>query len=356
MRNGIYKSKDGKWYISTKIKVDGKYRSCTIRGFSSKKEANDRYDIEIANWKRSHHFYSNSNSYESAKNDYLEYKGKQVRQESLRKDKVQFSSYWDIIFANQTLTMVFDTKRLRLIYDTLCSNQELSANKKARLIGTFNDFSRFCHLTKRITNEIYEDIKIIFIPIKVPRNAQNEKRVIPQDDLFKLFEAIDHTHKDYVMFKLFVYLGARISEFLGLCVDCFDEPNKKIKIKRQLLTNGKLTTTLKTSTSYREIPLSDEIASLVSVYIINNNLKEGRLFRGSHTDFKRKLKQYEEKANIPLYASHEFRHTKATQLGSKCENIADVIFCAKWLGHSTSMMLNTYCHLGENDIAKKFIV
>ena len=355
MRSGIYKSNDGKWYISTKIKIDGKFHTCTIRGFNSKKEADDNYDYEIDKWKRQHHFYENNDSYESAKQDYLEYKGKQVRQESLRKDKTQFSSYWDRVFDCQPLTSVFDTKRLKTIYDILCSKDEFSENKKSRLVRTFLDFAYFCYLTKRISHEIYEDIKIIFIPIKVPKNAQNEKRVIPNEDMFKLFEVIDHTNKDYVMFKLFAYLGVRISEFLGICIDCVDLTNNKIKIKRQLLTNGKLTTTLKTSNSYREIPLSDEIANLTRVYIESNNLKEGRLFRGSHTDFKRKLKNYEKEANIPQYASHEFRHTKATQLGSKCQNIADVIFCAKWLGHSTSMMLNTYCHLGENDIAKKFI-
>lgn len=356
MRKGIYKNqKDNTWYISTKLKVNGKYHTCTIRGFASKKEADGNYEYEVEKWKRLHHFYINDNSYESAKNDFLEYKSKYVRQESLRKDKTQFTSYWDIVFANQPLTSVFDTKRLKIIYDDLCSNQQMSSNKKSRVVYTFNDFTRFCYQTRRITNEMYEEIKIIFIPIKVPKNVLNEKRVIPQSDMDKFFEAIDHTNKDYVMFKLFAYTGTRISEYLGICIDCIDILNKKIKIARQLLTTGKLTTTLKTNNSYREIPINDEIATITSIYIENNNLKEGRLFRCSHTDFKRKLKEYEQKANIPLYSSHEFRHTKATLLGSKCENIADVIFCSKWLGHSQSMFLNTYCHLGENDIAKKFI-
>jgi transcriptional regulator with XRE-family HTH domain len=56
------------------------------------------------------------------------------------------------------------------------------------------------------------------------------------------------------------------------------------------------------------------------------------------------------------YSSHCFRHTRASELGSKCENIGDVIFCAKWLGHSPSMFLNTYCHNISNKIDNKFLV
>jgi len=356
MRKGIYKSSDGKWYISTKIKVNGDYHTCTIRGFNSKKEADDNYDYEIDKWKRSHHFYTNENLFEATLQEFYEYRAKQLRADSLKKTKSQFNTYWCIIFKNQPLTTIFNVNRLKIIYNDIVKNKDFNDRKKSNLVKSFLEYSHFCYLTKRISNEMYEDIRIIYQRIKVSKIVQNEKRVVPQNEMEKFFNAIDHTNKDYVMFKLFTYTGTRISEFLGLCVDCFDRTNNKIKIKRQLLTNGKLTDTLKTSNSYREIPLNDEIANLTSVYIDNNNLKQGRLFKLSHTDFKRKLKHYEREANIPLYSSHEIgRHTKCYQMAMKCETISDVVYCAKTMGHSVNIYLSTYCSHLDNSIAKKFL-
>ena len=69
---------------------------------------------------------------------------------------------------------------------------------------------------------------------------------------------------------------------------------------------------------------------------------------------KLECKKYEDLANIPHYSSHEYRHTRATNMASKCETMSDVITCAKMLGHSTSMFLNTYCHsMNENE--EKFL-
>lgn len=145
------------------------------------------------------------------------------------------------------------------------------------------------------------------------------------------------------MFSLFVYCGARISEFLGILVKNIDLVNNKIIISTQLETTGNITTTLKTKGSYRDIPLNKNASALLNEYIKKYKPKE-RLFKISHTSFKRKLKMYEDMAGISNYASHEFRHTRATQLASVCENMSDVVMCAKFLGHSTSIFLDTYCN------------
>jgi len=355
MHKGIYQAKDGKWFISVKVKINGSYHTCTIRGFDTKKEADEKYDYEIEKWRMHHHYFANDTMYEVAVKEFLDYRGKQVRKESLRKEKTQFHSYWDNIFMGQPLTSVFVQKRLKIIYQDLERNTNLNQNKKSLLVRVFLDFTNFCYLTKRIPNEVCEDVKIIMQPFKMSKIVQNEKRYIPDSDLFKLFEVIDHTSKDYVEFKLFAYLGCRISEFLGLCVDSFDKDTNRIKIKRQLLTDGTLTATLKTANSYREIPINSEIAEMLNIYIVNNNLKEGRLFRGSHTDFKRKLRYYEAKAGIPLYATHEYRHTKCFNLAKKCQNISDVVYCAKIMGHSVSVFENTYCNHLDNSLEQKFI-
>ena len=150
------------------------------------------------------------------------------------------------------------------------------------------------------------------------------------------------------------FSGLRISELLALTWADIDVDNKKIKVQRQLLTNGTITTTLKTSNSYREIPISNELCQIIYNRLNSLVLSSNRLFNYSHTTFKRKLKQYEEEANIPLYSCHEFRHTFCTNLASKCTNISDVVYCSKIAGHTASLFLNTYCKSLDDELEDKF--
>lgn len=342
MRKGIYQASNGKWFISTK--VDGK--QCTIRGFNSKKEADLNYDFEIAKWKKAHNFYQNENNdYESLKAEFLYYRGLEISKESVRKDETQFRTYWDMIFCGNTATNIFNTPRLEIIYKNIVNNKSLNNRKKSNIVKTFRDFSFFCYKKKIINHELYQDIDIIFRPIKFSKQVEKEKRVISENEIKAFLGAININHKDLPMFTLFVSLGARLSEFLGILVSCYDRDKREIEIKRQLLTNGSLSDKLKTTNSYRSILISKDNATMLNEYIDNNLLKDNdRLFKISHIEFKRRLRKYEDLAGIPHYSSHEFRHTKATQLASKCKSVADANYCASILGHSKSMFLDTYCH------------
>ena len=127
--------------------------------------------------------------------------------------------------------------------------------------------------------------------------------------------------------------------------------DNKINVRRQLLTTGKITTTLKTKNSFRSVPLNENLKTVLKNYTV---LKNERVFPYSHTDFKRKLKRYEQEAHIPTYSCHEFRHSFCTNLARKCTNISDVTFCATIAGHTTSMFLNTYCKSLDEELEKKF--
>lgn len=346
MRKGIYQEKNGKWYISTKIKIGEKYQHCTIRGFNSKKEADINYDFAISKWKKEHNLYENEkDDYESLRNEFLYYRGLEISRESVRKDETQFRTYWDMIFAKNTATNIFDLPRLEIIYKNIVNNKTINNRKKSNIVKTFRDFTFFCYKKKIINHELYQDIDLVFRPIKFSKQVEKEKRVISDSEIKAFLGAINRNHKDLPMFTLFVSLGARLSEFLGILVNCYDRQNKKIEIKRQLLTNGSLSDKLKTANSYRKILIADNVAEMLNEYIDNNLLKENdRLFKISHIEFKRRLRKYEDLAKIPHYSSHEFRHTRATKLAAKCVNMSDVIYCAGLLGHSKAMFLDTYCH------------
>lgn len=343
---GIYKDNNGRWYIHTSI--NGK--TCTIRGFKSKAEADEKYDNEIEAWKRKHNI-SSSSQYSNVVDEYIAYRSKIVRKESLRKDITQFK-YYSAIFQNNSLNSVFDDFRIKLIYNDIISNKDFSSQKKMRLILAFRDFSKFCYLSQYINQDTHNKVLMTFIPVKENKQDRKTKRYIPQSDFKALYSVIIKDNDKLFALAIFVLYscGLRVSELLGLIGSDVDLNKRIIKVQRQLLTNGDLTTTLKTSNSYRQVPINSELLDLFK----NLELTGNRVFPYSHTTFKRKLLICEKNAQIDDFSCHEFRHTFCTNLAQKCSNIADVTYCASVSGHSVSMFLNTYCKSLDNELVNKF--
>lgn len=339
MHKGIYKD-NNTWYIHTTIKG----KSVTIRGFSSKKDAEENYEVAIEKWKRDHNVISD-NYFRSVANEFLEYRSKLVRPESLRKDKTQLK-YFDVLFANDTIRNIFNITRLRIIYNDIVTADDLSSQKKMRLVLVFRDFAKYCNQTNRISDSIYKEFLLVFLPVKENKRDRKERRTISTTQINAILSDINKNNDNlfYLAVSVLYSCGLRISELLGLIGSDIDLENKKTKVQRQLLTSGELTTLLKTSNSYREVPISSDLFKLFEVIRLSNE----RVFPYSHTTFKRKLKQYTD------YTAHEFRHTRCFELAKKCENMSDVVYCAKVMGHTTSTYLNTYCNHLDNKLDNKF--
>lgn len=341
----VYKAKNGTWYISTK--VHGK--QCTIRGFESKRQALICYDSEIDKWKREHGFFVNGITLQDLCNDYYNYRKVNMSVGTLGKDKMherKLIAY----FGNALISSAFNKFAITKFYNDNKDNY--------RLLNYTKCLMRFAYERQVIDNDTYVVCNAIIILPKEKTNKVEKLKVIPPNHLKAFLDTFNDQPLYLSMFTLFAYLGVRISELLGICWDCVDLENKTITIKRQLLTNGTLTETLKTNNSYRIIPINFKIINTISVYNLKKCQKKDpflRLYPISHTSFKRILKEHEKLAGIPLYSSHCFRHTKASEMASKCENIGDVVFCAKWLGHTTSMFLNTYCHDLNKGQMEKFL-
>lgn len=354
MRKGIYKDNKGRWYIHTTIKG----KSCTIRGFYSKKEAEENYTFAIEKWKQEHNVFDVADTYECVLEDYYIYRSKLVRQESLRKDKTQLNGYFHTLFAGDVIKNIFAKKRLEIVYSNIVSNDNFSDEKKSRLVIVFKEFAKYCHMIRLISEDVYKDFLMVFLPIKVSRQPNKSKRYIPQSHINAILNEINKVNDNlfYLAFSVAYSSGLRISELLGLYGEDIDLENKKIKVQRQLLTNGTITTTLKTSNSYRNIPISPNIFPIIVDFLrfSKKDTPNTRIFLFSHTTFKRKLAYYEKQAGVPNYSAHELRHTFCTNLASKVTNISEVTYCAKVSGHTVSMFLNTYCRSLDKELEGKF--
>lgn len=344
---GIIKDNKNKWLIHTTIQG----KSCTIRGFNSFKEANDNYDIEIDKWKKQHNLFDSDLSYSSILNDFFDYRSKRITYETLKKDKM-YMHYWSIRFESDTIRSVYNIDRLKIIYSDLV-NDEIKDVRKNRIINAFNEFTSFCYMNRYISDNTFNATKMLLQPLKIDLHHETTKRYIPISHFKAVLSEINKVNDNLFKLALFVlyFGGLRCSELLGLLGSDIDLDNKVIKVQRQLASNGELTTTLKTSNSYRSVPMNNELLSLMQKICTKNN---DRLFPYSHTSFRRKLSYYEKQANVPNYTAHEYRHTFCSNLASKISNISEVSYCAKVSGHTSSMFLNTYVKSLDNELVKKF--
>lgn len=348
MRKGIYQSDNGTWYIHTKKRG----KNITIRGYKSRQDAEKDFDFAIEKWLKQHQYSPIKNSYLNVVNEYIEYRRKILRAESLRKDITQFKYFYEI-FSHDTITNVFEPLRIKLIYSQIIKDTTITSKKKNRMFIVFRNFAEYCYKTNRIEKGAYDNVLLTFLPLKDAKQVVKVRRYIPISHFKALISEINRVNdKIFVLIISVLYFGGlRISECLGLLGEDIDLTNKKIKVKRQLLTNGKLTTTLKTTNSYREVPMNNELYNLFKNFeLIENN----RVFNISHTHLKRKLAYYENQANIPNYSCHEFRHSFCTNLAKKITNISEVSYCAKVSGHTVSMYLDTYVKSLESEMVDKF--
>lgn len=351
MKKGIIQDKKtGKWEISTSFYINGKKSNCHIRGYETKRQAEQDYDRATSDWKARRGLYDERVVlFSDLREEYDRRRAIKMKRGTLLKDKGLFNKHLMPRFGNTPVFLVFNKNTITYFYNSL----DVSNNVKYRLILLMRDLCLLAYNSHFITETDYQDCMLVMIVPNFEKNNGDNKRYATKDEKEAFLATLKDSPTSYAMFSIFFFLGCRISELLGICKDSVDLKNKTITIKRQLMTNAKLTNILKTNSSYRVIPLNDECCNLITPLMDN---KYTRLFPISHTQFKRLLHRHEQLADIPNYSSHEIgRHTRCFELAKKCVNMGDVNYCAKIMGHSSTVFLDVYCNHFDMSLKDKFL-
>lgn len=155
-------------------------------------------------------------------------------------------------------------------------------------------------------------------------------------------------------------LGLRISELFGLKVTDIDFFKKTVKVDRQISQDGKRFVPLKTQSSYRVVPLAEDVALLLSAHLAQFPPgPEGTVFTTSHKNPVKPV-MYSAKifkpacvaAGLPDATTHDLRHHFASVL---IRMNVPVNVVAKYMGHQTAaLVLSTYAHLfPDNDVVTR---
>ena len=163
---------------------------------------------------------------------------------------------------------------------------------------------------------------------------------------------------------LVAFYGFRRSEVLGLKWKNVDFVNKRIVIAETLQqhTGGDYTDVPKTESSYRSMPMPDEICSLLKThkkvqedrkslmgdfYTENDYVctwPDGRVITPNYLT--KEFNKLITNSNLPKIRLHDLRHSTASNLLAKGFSIKQV---QEWLGHgSPSTTLNIYSHIDDN--------
>ena len=260
-----------------------------------------------------------------------------------------YLSQWHSSSIEETLTY----QNMKQVYEVILK-KPCSPEWKNRAFGVMRQMAFTAFKWKLIDAESYQDAMSIYENIPENRGARKEKHIWKASEQKKFLSVIEDPI-DKVTFTLFLALGARIGEFVGLTWDCFDARKGTITIKQQLIYDDKgtwvLSPQLKTQESYRVCKLSSQMVEMLVTYR-NSTSAEGFMFTAryggkmpfSKSCFRRKFYQYIEKAGVSRVTPHAIRHGMATELMKVCKNMSEAKAAARFLGHSATMMIDTYGH------------
>ena len=293
---------------------------------------------------------------------FQQYRSLHVRGSSLLSSRSLYNVYLKE-YEEEEVYSVFSKPLLTKIHSSIISNPKTSSPWKNKTLGNLRLMVRFAYSRGYIPSSISSEALSLLENIQ-EREKRIEKVIWTKEEERRFLSSIKKKEHQ-LMFRLFLSLGARISEFLGLTWDCLDLRKRKVSIHQQLLWNSQrkfvLSPLLKTKVSYRECYIPSSLAEELADYKKESNADSSPspfLFHSpcspnlplSKAAFRHLLDAYIKKAGVRRITPHGFRHMMATRLVRECRNMMEVKASAKFLGHSPSMMMDIYSHSEEKTI------
>lgn len=217
-----------------------------------------------------------------------------------------------------------------------------------------NNFLNYLELKNIVTKNICSNIRL-------PKDYKRPARVLSREEQHKVEEAVKQSSNDNSYgIILCLYTGIRIGELCGLHMDDVDLPHQLLHIRGTVqrirnLGNEKTATSIiygtpKSTSSIRDIPLSDPICALLKRKMRIEEFKGKRMTmlaskNGGFVEprvYQKHFQHIIKVADIPATNFHALRHTFATRA---LEAGMDYKTLSELLGHSSpAITLKTYAH------------
>ena len=333
--------------------IYGNTKQYTSKGYNTKREAEleeAKFRIKIQEKKIS----LNNITFMDVYQEYIEYKSKLVKLQTLNKIK-ELSRYLQPIMNIKVNDLDVATYNK---YNLYVDKEGYSVNHKNKILNLLKNLIEYSHKYYNTSDTILTFIE----NYKEVNPFKKEMQFFTYEEFLKFESVIDEL--DYkTFFEVLYYLGLRQGEACSLTWSDIDFKKSEVSINKTITTKlkGQLYTisSPKTKKSNRTLPIPKKL--LESLKIMKNNAKKKKYFKedwfvfGDELPFREttiqvRKNKYCKLAGVKQIRIHDFRHSCASFL---IQNGASIVLVSKYLGHSKiSITLDTYTHLYENELKK----
>lgn len=336
----VYK-KNGKYYAKVNYKgADGKYRSTQSKYFDTKREAKEQEALLLQNVGK----LRNKNLlFSDAYADAIDLRKKKgVHQRTLKR-------------LNNFYTALGDFASLKISDITQKDIDDLRQTLEASYSPhTIHMMLSFVKSTINVASQKHNiPCNYLDISASIEKKPKKKLNFYTLDEFNSFYECLDGILYK-TLFDLLFYNGLRISEARGLTFNDFD--GSHISITKQYYKAQGLSSALKTSNSYRTLPVNSrlvqEINELRKYYSsVPHFSADWYVFGGlapiAETSIRFAMKKAVKEAKIKEIRLHDFRHSCASYYihkGFALNLVADL------LGDNINTVYNTYYHLYRKDL------
>lgn len=237
---------------------------------------------------------------------------------------------------------VSDARRL---YSSMVSENPVQAGRAVRFMASV------------FADEIDRGVvaKNPFKAVRLKKMEQPPKRALTKEELRKIDEA-DLPPRFRALISLYRYTGMRRNEALALTIDDIDFEHGSIHITKTLNTLGTINEP-KTKAGRREVPMPDQLADDLYIYISEQHPGSGYLFQSASggvvpsSTFEYQWKCIAKRIfgdDVPPdFSPHIFRHTYAHDLVAHNVPLTTAMLI---LGHDNiKTTMGVYAHFGYKD-------
>lgn len=335
-------TKTNTWYVKTYIKTwDGKNKSTTKRGFSTKREAT-KWEADL----KAKSTASMDVKLETFVEMYFNDKRGELKAKSIRNKKYMIERHIIPFFGEKKMKDItpaeivewqnqMKAKGYAETYLRMVQNQITALFTHATKIYSLND-----NPCKRVK--------------KMGKANANRIDFWTKEEYDTFINTFDKEDKYYCLFEVLFWSGLRIGELLALTKNDIDFKNMQIKVSKTYSRYDKKDdiSTPKTETSERVVDIPEFLVKELENYI--NRLykypRNERIFMIGNKAVENMMKSHIEKAGVKKIRVHDLRHSHAAFL---IHQEVQPLVIKERLGHKDiKITLNTYGHLYPNEQKK----
>ena len=333
--------------------IYGNTKQYTSKGYNTKREAEleeAKFRIKIQEKKTTF----TSITFKDVYQEYIEYKSKLVKLQTLNKIK-ELSKYLQPIMNIKVNDLDLATYNKFNLY---VDKEGYSVNHKNKILNLLKSLVNYSHKYYNTSDTILTFIE----NYKEVNPFKKEMQFFTYKEFLKFESVIDEL--DYkTFFEVLYYLGLRQGEACSLTWSDIDFNKSEVSINKTITTKlkGQLYTisSPKTKKSNRVLPIPKKLLESLKTMKLNamkkKYFKETWFVFGDELPFREttiqvRKNKYCRLAGVKQIRIHDFRHSCASFL---IQNGASIVLVSKYLGHSKiSITLDTYTHLYENELKK----